>query len=152
MVLQLFINLETSYLHGSQAGLSSLGGNKGCRGQEYSRGLAPPEPPSEFHQVNCFNSCLIRQNKMEITVWKRIRLLSAGSAFWHLLLTSLCGQDLAHWVFHFEWQQALNYFDDKITCVVSPLTFQRLNGEEYSKRGVSGVAYLLEGCHCLKWI
>lgn len=31
MVLKLFINLEAFYLHGSQPGLSSLGGNKGCR-------------------------------------------------------------------------------------------------------------------------
>lgn len=30
MVLKLFINLEAFYLHGSQPGLSSLGGNKGC--------------------------------------------------------------------------------------------------------------------------
>lgn len=31
MVLKLFINLEAFYLHGSQPGLSSLGGNKECR-------------------------------------------------------------------------------------------------------------------------
>ena len=37
-VLQLFINLETSYLHGSQPGLSSLGGNKGCRDKSAAGG------------------------------------------------------------------------------------------------------------------
>lgn len=36
--LQLFINLETSYLHGSQPGLSSLGGNKGCRDKSAAGG------------------------------------------------------------------------------------------------------------------
>jgi len=37
-VLQLFINLEASCLHGSQPGLSSLGGNKGCRDKSAAGG------------------------------------------------------------------------------------------------------------------
>lgn len=80
MVWQLFINLGTSYLYGSQPGLSLLAGNKGCPGQENSREFAPLGLPSDFHQFNCFNYCLIRQNKMEIMVCGGIRLPAASLA------------------------------------------------------------------------
>lgn len=50
MVLKPFINLEAFYLHGSQAGLSSLGGNNGCRDR---RAVGVPTwLPSDFDQVN----------------------------------------------------------------------------------------------------
>lgn len=42
--LQLFINLETTQLHGSWAGLSSLGGNKGCRAALSAGGCALGAP------------------------------------------------------------------------------------------------------------
>lgn len=41
MVLKLFINLEAFYLHGSQPGLSSIGGNKGYQGR---RAVGVPLP------------------------------------------------------------------------------------------------------------
>lgn len=50
MVLKLFINLEAFYLHGSQPGLSSLGGNKGCRDRRAVGGPAPLRLPSDSDQ------------------------------------------------------------------------------------------------------
>lgn len=49
-------------------------------GTRVQQGAHPLGLPSEFDQVNCFNSYLIRQNKMEITVCGRIRLQTASSA------------------------------------------------------------------------
>lgn len=52
MVLKLFINLEAFYLHGSQPGLSSLGGNKGCWDRRAVGGPTPLRLPSVSDQVN----------------------------------------------------------------------------------------------------
>lgn len=49
--LQLFINLETTKLHGSWAGLSSLGGNKGCQAAlSVGGGLCAWGTPSDSDQ------------------------------------------------------------------------------------------------------
>lgn len=52
MLLKLFINLEAFYLHGSQPGLSSLGGNKGCRDRRAMGGPTPLRLPSDSDQAN----------------------------------------------------------------------------------------------------
>lgn len=90
MVLKLFINLEAFYLHGSQPGLSSLGGNKGCRDRRAVGGPTPLRLPSDSDQASVLTPASLGVRK-----WKWVLGGTIVQIWLHLFFTPSLGSTVS---------------------------------------------------------